>query len=76
VIVVDEDSGTVNTLTEVLKTKGYAVTESNGRELFEKAVATQPDIIIMNSVFSDKHDVVQALRFEKGLENVLFLLYQ
>jgi len=44
--------------------------------LFEKAVATQPDIIIMNSVFSDKHDVVQALRFEKGLENVLFLLYQ
>jgi DNA-binding response OmpR family regulator len=76
VIVVDEDSGTVNTLTEVLKTKGYAVTESNGMELFEKAVATQPDIIIMNSVVSDKHDVVQALRFEKGLENVLFLLYQ
>ncbi|MGZ3852787.1 MAG: GAF domain-containing protein [Flavisolibacter sp.] len=76
VIVVDEDSGTVNTLTEVLKTKGYAVTESNGTELFEKAVATQPDIIIMNSVVSDNHDVVQALRFEKGLENVLFLLYQ
>ncbi|TMI97610.1 MAG: response regulator, partial [Bacteroidetes bacterium] len=76
VMVVDEDSGTVNTLTEVLKTKGYAVMESNGKELFEKAVANQPDIIIMNSVLSGKHDIVQTLRFEKGLENVLFLVYQ
>ncbi|HET9825806.1 MAG TPA: hybrid sensor histidine kinase/response regulator, partial [Chitinophagaceae bacterium] len=76
VMVVDEDNGTVNTLTEVLKTKGYAVMESNGKELFEKAVASQPDIIIMNSVLSGKHDIVQTLRFEKGLENVLFLVYE
>jgi len=76
VMVVDEDSGTVNTLTEVLKTKGYAVMESNGKELFEKAVASQPDIIIMNSILSGKQDIVQTLRFEKGLENVVFLVYQ
>ena len=76
VMIVDEDSGTVNNLTEVLKTKGYAVTESNGKELFEKAVASQPDIIIMNSILSGKQDIVQTLRFEKGLENVLFLVYQ
>jgi GAF domain-containing protein/DNA-binding response OmpR family regulator len=76
VLIVDEDSGTVNTLTDVLKTRGYAVTESNGKELFEKAVASQPDIIIMNSILSGKQDIVQTLRFEKGLENVLFLVYQ
>jgi signal transduction histidine kinase/CheY-like chemotaxis protein len=76
VMIVDEDSGTVNTLTEVLKTKGYMVMESDGKELLQKAIDAQPDIIIMNSVFSIKQDVVQTLRFEKGLENVLFLVYQ
>jgi signal transduction histidine kinase/CheY-like chemotaxis protein len=76
VMIVDEDSGTVNTLTDVLKTKGYVVMESNGKELVEKAVASQPDIIIINSLLSGKQDIVQTLRFEKGLENVVFLVYQ
>ncbi|MEP7108185.1 MAG: hypothetical protein ABI760_09380 [Ferruginibacter sp.] len=75
-MIVDEDSGTVNTLSEVLKTKGYVVMESNGKELVEKAVANQPDIIIINSVLSGKQDIVKTLRFEKGLENVLFVVYQ
>ena len=75
VMIVDEDSTTMNTLTDVLKTKGYLVTESNGSELVEKAVANKPDIIIINSLLSTKEDIVQSLRFEKGLENVLFLVY-
>ncbi|MBS1607249.1 MAG: GAF domain-containing protein, partial [Bacteroidetes bacterium] len=76
VMVVDENSGTVNTLTDVLKAKGYYVVESDGRELVEKAVATQPDIIMINSLLSGKQEIVQTLRFEKGLENVVFLVYQ
>jgi signal transduction histidine kinase/DNA-binding response OmpR family regulator len=76
VMVVDEDTLTVRTLTDVLQTKGYQVVESDGKELVEKAIATQPDIIILNSVLSDKHEIVKTLRFEKGLENVLFLIYQ
>ncbi len=76
VMVVDQDSATVNTLTEVLKTKGYSVMEANEKELLEKAIANQPDIIIINSVLSGKQDIVQTIRFEKGLENVLFLVYQ
>jgi signal transduction histidine kinase/CheY-like chemotaxis protein len=76
VMVVDQDSATVNTLTEVLKTKGYSVMEANENELVEKAIANQPDIIIINSVLSGKQDIVQTIRFEKGLENVLFLVYQ
>jgi CheY-like chemotaxis protein len=76
VLIVDEDSGAVNTLYDVLTTKGYEVMESNEKELLEKAVANQPDIIIINSLLSAKQDIVKTIRFEKGLENVLFLVYQ
>jgi K+-sensing histidine kinase KdpD/CheY-like chemotaxis protein len=76
VMVVDEDSAAVKTLTDVLQAKGYMVVESDGKELMEKAISAQPDIIILNSVLSGKQEIVQSLRFEKGLENVLFLIYQ
>lgn len=76
VMVVDEDSMAVRTLTDVLMAKGYNVVESDGKELVEKAIANQPDIIIVNSLFTDRTGIVQALRFEKGLENVLFFIYQ
>ena len=76
VMIVDEDSGAVNTLTEVLQAKGYEVMESSEQELMEKAVANLPDIIIISAGFSGKQDIVKTLRFEKGLENVLFVVYQ
>ena len=75
-MVVDEDSAAVRSLTDVLQARGYHVVESNGKELMEKAIATQPDIIILNSVLSGKQEIVQTLRFEKGLENVLFFIYE
>lgn len=75
-MVVDEDSVTVRTLMEVLQAKGYQVVESDGKELVEKAIANQPDIIILNSILSANQEIVKTLRFEKGLENVLFLIYQ
>ncbi len=76
VMVVDEDTTTVRVLSDVLHTQGYQVVESNGKELVEKAISSQPDIIILNSVLNGKQEIVQTLRFEKGLENVLFLVYQ
>jgi CheY-like chemotaxis protein len=76
VMVVDEDQVTIRTLSDVLEAKGYQVVESDGKELVEKAIETKPDIIILNSVLSGKQHIVQSLRFEKGLENVLFLIYQ
>ena len=76
VMVVDEDGAAIKTLTDVLETKGYNVVESNGKELVEKAISSQPDIIILNSAHSDKQELIQTLRFEKGLENVVFLIYQ
>ena len=55
--------------------KQYIKNLSN-KELVEKAIANQPDIIILNSLLSGRKEIVQSLRFEKGLENVLFLIYQ
>ena len=40
-----------------------------------KALANQPDIVIINSVLSANQDMVKSL-FWKGMENVLFLVYQ
>ena len=76
VMVVDEDASTVRTLSDVLKARGYNVTEARTDEMVEKAKALQPDIIMLNSIASARPDAVQMLRFEKGLENVLFLVYQ
>jgi signal transduction histidine kinase/DNA-binding response OmpR family regulator len=76
VMIVDENASTMRTLAEVLETRGYHVVESNGVELVKKAVDSKPDIIILNSMLSDNKDAVKTLRFEKGLENVLFLMYQ
>jgi len=76
VMVVDEEASTVKTLAEVLQARGYHVVEANGPELVKKAISERPDIIILNAVLSEKQDVVRTLRFEKGLENVLFLVYK
>jgi CheY-like chemotaxis protein len=75
VLVVDEDAPTVKTITEVLQTRGYSVSEARGEDLIERAKALQPDIIMLNSV-SPNPETVRMLRFEKGLENVLFLVYR
>jgi signal transduction histidine kinase/DNA-binding response OmpR family regulator len=75
VMIVDEDSSTVRTLADVLETRGYQVVDSNGSELVSRAIRSKPDIIILNSLLSND-DAVRALRFEKGMENVLFLIYQ
>jgi hypothetical protein len=31
-------------------------------------------MIIVDALISDRHDIVKTLRFEKGLENVYFVL--
>ncbi|HSC26974.1 MAG TPA: ATP-binding protein [Vicinamibacterales bacterium] len=76
VLVVDEDASTVKTLTDVLTARGYSVVEARGEDLVARAVAVRPDIILLNSVASARSPAARMLRFEKGLENVLFLVYQ
>jgi len=75
VMVVDQDVSAIKTLTEVLQAKGYSVVEAlSGSECIQKALAEKPDMIIVDSLLSQQHDLVKTLRFEKGLENVLFVL--
>ena len=76
VLIIDEDAAAVKLLSDVLQARGYSVTEANGSELAAKAAAIQPDIILLNAILSEKPEIVQLLRFEKGLEHVLFLVYQ
>ncbi len=76
VLVVDENTSTISTLTQVLSARGYQVAEAGSQDLLEKAKDILPDVIILNSVLDGREEIVKSLRFEKGLENVLFLLYQ
>ncbi len=75
VMVVDQDMSTIKILTEVLEAKGYSVVEAlSGSECIQKALSEKPDMIIVDSVLSQQYNLVKTLRFEKGLENVLFVL--
>ena len=75
VLVVDKNASTLKTVSDVLQTQGYDVSEaSNSQECIEKALALQPDMIIVDSLLSQQHNLVKTLRFEKGMENVLFIL--
>lgn len=75
-MVVDENATTVKTLSDVLQARGYQVVESNGSELLEKAKSLLPDVIILRSAKGEQQDIVKSLRFEKGMEHVVFLVYQ
>lgn len=75
VLIVDENASTAQTLSEVLRAQGYHVVKANGRDdCIEKAISYQPDMIIVDSVLSQEHNLVRTLRFEKGLENIFFVL--
>lgn len=78
VLVVDERSSTLDTLSDILKHQGYNVTAVSDNEgLVEKAKSVKPDMIIFNALRSEReHDIVKAIRFEKGLENVLIFFFQ
>ncbi|MEO0458318.1 MAG: ATP-binding protein, partial [Cyanobacteria bacterium P01_A01_bin.114] len=75
VLVVDMDTSTTKTLTEILLSKGYAVAEAtNGKEGIEKALSLKPDMIIVDSAISTEHNLVKTLRFDNGLENIFLIM--
>lgn len=75
VLVVDKNASTLKTLSDVLQAQGYSVIEaSDPQEGINKARSAKPDMIIIDSIFSQEADMVKALRFEKDLENVFFII--
>ena len=77
VLVVDEDATTVETLTNALEAHGYTVVGArSGEKGIEKAITSRPDLVIVSSLVSQRTDLVKTLRFQKGLEQVYFLLLE
>ncbi|MEO0560498.1 MAG: response regulator [Chloroflexota bacterium] len=77
VLVMDEDSSVVKNISDVLAAKGYQVVEaSSNDELLSKAVQERPDMIVLTSVSDEQNQIVQTLRFERGLDNIYIVLYQ
>ena len=77
VLVIDEDAQTVDTLSAALRLQGFQVTAvTDGHEGVRAALESHPDMIVVNAGLSEQHNMVQTIRFDKGLQNVLFLLFQ
>lgn len=76
VLVVDEDTSAVNSLSEVLTARGYKVMNSNGENLYESATETRPDIIMLNSVYNGNQKIIKDIKLQKGMENVMFFIYE
>ena len=75
VLIVDKNESTLKTLSDVLQAQGYSVIEaSDPQECINKVRSVKPDIIIIDSIFSEESDLVETLQFEKELENVFFVM--
>jgi signal transduction histidine kinase/DNA-binding response OmpR family regulator len=76
VLVVDEDATILQTLADALRAQGHhVVAASSGEDGIDKAVSNPPDLVVVRSLVSEKSDLIKTLRFDKGLENVYFLLF-
>jgi PAS domain S-box-containing protein len=72
ILIVDENIISLDLLVDLLKNQGFhPSTISVQDDLLNKAIASQPDIIIASTRFVEQ---VQTLRNHKGLESVRFLL--
>ncbi|MDM9630357.1 response regulator [Robiginitalea aurantiaca] len=76
VLVVDEDASTVKSLTDVLTARGYKVMEANPDKLMEMASEMKPDIIMLKSLDKLEKKAIKELKFQEGMENVMFFVYQ
>jgi CheY-like chemotaxis protein len=76
VLVVDEDSSAIKSLSDVLSARGYKVMETNSENLLETATIAKPDIIMLNSVYNGDQKVIKDLKLQKGMENVMFFVYE
>jgi CheY-like chemotaxis protein len=75
ILVVDEDNSTLKVLSDALESRGYTVVGvCEGKECINTVLAEQPDMIILDAMHTAQRHLVKTLRYEKGLENVAFIL--
>jgi predicted ATPase/signal transduction histidine kinase/DNA-binding response OmpR family regulator/tRNA A-37 threonylcarbamoyl transferase component Bud32 len=76
VLLADQTAETMQALTEVLIPRGFIIEQAvDQSELLEKVIPFKPDMILLNSGFAPNQDIMQTLRIEKGLENVVIMVY-
>ncbi len=74
-MIVDENEPTVQSLTELLEARGFKVIGAcSSAEYVRKAISEQPDMIIIDAALSGDGSIMQSLRFERGLENIIFVV--
>jgi PAS domain S-box-containing protein len=75
IMVVDKKASTVHMIANVLETQGFSVVEAlDSQDCIEKALSVQPDLIVVDSRISQETDLVRTLRFEKGMQNIVFVI--
>ena len=75
ILLVNQDPEAIQTLTQTLQSKGDMIVEvCDGKNCITRAMSTQPDTIIFDASISGYHEIEKALRKEKGLESVSFIL--
>jgi signal transduction histidine kinase/DNA-binding response OmpR family regulator/HAMP domain-containing protein len=78
VLVVDQNPSSIQKLVDELTAKGYLVSTIFNRseaEIIEKAKSELPDMIVVNTEFLKKSEIVKTLRLEAGLENLTFVCF-
>ncbi|EAR16032.1 MULTISPECIES: ATP-binding protein [Robiginitalea] len=76
VLVVDEDTSTVKSLSDMLSARGYKVMEANPDSLMDMAFEVKPDIIMLKSIRNGDEKSLKELKLKAGMENVMFFVYQ
>ncbi|MGR9073378.1 MAG: response regulator [Gammaproteobacteria bacterium] len=77
VLIVDENKAAVNALTQVLIAQGCHVEHvGDGAECVEKVLSYQPDMVIIDKGLSEKHNIINTLRFEKNLTQINFIVLE
>ncbi len=76
VFVAAENVAEVNMLTDLLRQKYDVCEVYDFQELKTQSLADAPDMIIVDAMLAEKHDIMNTLRSEKELEHVFFLLLE
>jgi DNA-binding response OmpR family regulator len=76
ILVVEEDEQTAQLITQPLAAQGYSITSARtNAEGLQKAVAEQPDVVILNANQKEREEFVKDLRATQGLEHVSLMLF-
>jgi response regulator RpfG family c-di-GMP phosphodiesterase len=78
VLIVDQYQSPDQPLTQIFQAQGYSVAQLAPHEsLIQTALIMKPDMIIVNSDHPEQYyDNIRTLRYEPGLENIMFFFFQ